>query len=74
MLIKVKVFPNSKTEKIVQKSEDEIQIWVKEKPLRGEANKRVALVLASYFGILKGKVRLVKGSKQKNKIFEIIEK
>ncbi len=70
MLIKVKVFPNSKNEEIIKKSENAFEIFVKEKPLEGRANKAVVKALALYFKIPESKIRLVKGAKQKNKIFE----
>jgi len=70
MLIKVKVFPNSKKEEIVKKAEDNFEVKVRAKPIRGEANKRIIKVLASYFGISESKIKLIKGFKQRNKIFE----
>lgn len=71
MLIKVKVFPASKEERIIKKKEDSFEVKVKEKPIRGEANKAVIDVLSNFFNIPKNKVKLVKGFKQRNKIFEI---
>ncbi|UZE92943.1 MAG: DUF167 domain-containing protein [Candidatus Nealsonbacteria bacterium] len=49
MLIKVKVFPASKEEKIIKKKEDSFEIRVKEKPIRGEANRAVIDVLSNFF-------------------------
>ncbi len=71
MLIKVKVFPNSKKEEIIKKSEDGFEIKVKEKPERGLANKRVIRILSSYFKTPESEIRLVKGFRERNKIFEI---
>ena len=71
MLIKVKVFPNSKKEGIVKKSEDSFEVKVKEKPLKGKANKAVIKVIALHFKIPEGKIKLIKGAKQRNKIFEV---
>jgi len=70
MLIKVKVFPDSKKEKIIKKSEDSFEIWVKEKPIKGQANKAVANLLSGYFNKTK-RIKLIKGFKKKNKIFSI---
>jgi len=70
MLIKVKVFPNSKKEKIIEKSENSFEIWVKEKPVKGQANRAVTNLLSDYFNKSK-KIKLVKGFKKKNKIFSI---
>ena len=71
MLIKVKVFPVSKKEEIIKKSEDSFEIKVKAKPIKGLANKAVINVLSLYFKIPESEIRLVKGFKERNKIFEI---
>jgi len=71
MLIKVKVFPDSKKEEIAKKSEDSFAIKVKEKPREGQANERVFEILSFYFKVPKSKIRLIKGFKERNKIFEI---
>ena len=71
MLIKVKVFPESKDEEILKKSEDSFEIKVKEKAKQGLANKRVSEILYYYFDAPKLKIRLIKGAKQRNKVYEI---
>lgn len=71
MLIKVRVYPNSKTEKVLKKEEDSFEVRVKEKAEGGLANKAVFKILCSYFKISPSKIRLVKGARQRNKIFEI---
>ena len=73
MLIKVKVFPGSKKEEIIKKFKDSFEIKVKERPIKGLANKEVIKILASYFKIQESNIRLIKGFKQRNKIFEIAE-
>lgn len=86
MFIKVKVFPSSKKKEMVKKSpsfalrasedksegkEDSFEIKVKEKPIKGDANKAVVKLLSDYFNLPAGRIRLIKGAKQRNKIFEI---
>ena len=71
MLIKVKVFPNSKKEEIVKKSENSFEVRVREKPIMGQANRAVIKNLAFYFKISESKIRLIKGFRERNKIFEI---
>jgi len=71
MLIKVKVFPNSKKEEIIKKSEDSFEIKVKEKPEKGRANREVVRILSFYFKIPESRIRLIRGFKKRNKIFEI---
>jgi len=73
MFIRVKVFPGSKKEEIIESSESSLEIKIREKPERGEANKRLILVLASHFKVPKSKIRLIKGFKQRAKIFEIVK-
>ena len=73
MIIKVKVFVNSKKSEIIEKSENNFEIKVKEKPQNNLANERVKVLLASYFKISENSVKLLKGRKQKNKIFKIKE-
>lgn len=70
-LIKVKVFPESKEEEIIKKKQDSFEIWVKERPVRGQVNQAVIRVLSEYFKVDLNKIRLIKGFKQRNKIFEI---
>ena len=41
MLIKVKVFPDSKKEKIIKKSEDSFDVEVKARAQGGKANREV---------------------------------
>lgn len=71
MLIKVRVFPNSKKKEIIKKSGDSFDIKVKARPMMGEASKEAGQALAFYFKIPESKVKLIKGFKQRNKIFEV---
>lgn len=73
MLIKVKVFPNSKKEEVIQKSSDSFEVKVRAKPIEGKANQAVISVLASFLKIPENKLQLVRGSKTRNKIFKIYE-
>jgi uncharacterized protein len=75
MLIKVKVTPNSKKDEIVKKKkDDEFEVRAKEKAEEGRANRAVIKVLADYFRVDELKIKLIKGFKERNKIFEIKEK
>jgi len=71
MLIKVKVFPESNRKEIIKKSEDSFEVKVKEKPIMGLANRGVIKILSSYFKIPESRIKLIKGLKKRNKIFEI---
>ena len=69
MLIRVKVFPKSKEEKIIKKAKDKFEIKVREEAKRGEATKKVIKIISSYFP--GSEVRMIKGSRERSKIFEI---
>ncbi|MDO8435884.1 MAG: DUF167 domain-containing protein [bacterium] len=71
MFIKIKVFPNSKENKIIKRGSDSFNVYVREKPKEGRANRAVINILSSRLNIPAGKLKLVKGSRQQNKIFEI---
>jgi hypothetical protein len=71
MLIKVKVQAGVRKEELVKKSEDAFEVKVREKAEKGMANKRTREILAKHFKVSLSKIFLIKGSKEKNKIFEI---
>ena len=71
MLIKVKAFPNSKRGEIVKKSKHSYEVKLKEKPIKGRANKALVEILSLYFKTPKVNIRLIKGFKERNKILEI---
>ena len=71
MLIKVKVYPGAGKEEFIKKSEDNFEIWVKEKPIKGQANRAVINSLIKYLNIERRNIRLIKGGKSRNKVFEI---
>lgn len=56
---------------MIKKNEDAFEAKVREKAERGMANKRTRMVLAEYFKVPLSKIILIKGSKERNKIFEI---
>lgn len=72
MLIKVKVTPDAKKDEMVKRSEDSYLVKVREKAEGGMANMKVKQILARYFKVSEGKIRLIKGGKRPNKIFEIL--
>ncbi|MFH1714347.1 MAG: DUF167 domain-containing protein [Candidatus Nealsonbacteria bacterium] len=71
MLIRVKVFPSSKKEEILKTANGGFKVRVKEKPIKGLANKGVVRALSAYFKISESKIRLVKGFRKRNKMFEV---
>lgn len=71
MLIKVKAFPGSKKQEIVKKSEDAFDVHVREKPVQNQANQAIIEALSDYFKVSKSGIKIVKGFKERNKIFLI---
>lgn len=66
--IKIKTHPGSSREKIVKISEDNYEIWIKEKPLDGKANAYLEKFLKKEF---KKPVKIISGLSSRNKIAEI---
>jgi len=73
MLIRVKVFPNSRKQEVVRKSDDSFVIKIKEKAEKGRANQKVLEILSNSFKIEKQKIKLTRGAKKRNKVFVIKE-
>jgi uncharacterized protein YggU (UPF0235/DUF167 family) len=71
MLIHVKVFPASLKQEVIKKSEDSLEVKVISKPERGMATEETAALLSTYFKVSRTSVRLIKGAKLRNKLFEI---
>jgi len=71
MLIRVKAFPKSGREEVVE-GNGELRAYVKAAPEGGKANAAVAKLLAAHFGVHPSAVRLVSGATSRRKAFEII--
>ncbi len=72
MRIAVKVIPNAREEK-VEMDNNKLKVYVRAKPVRGEANKSVIEILAKHFGIKKSKIRILKGFSSREKIVEVLK-
>jgi hypothetical protein len=71
MKIQVKVIANSSQEKI-EKTSEGLKIHLKEKAVKGKANKALIEMLAEHFGKKKSEVNIIKGQTSNKKIIEII--
>ena len=67
--LKVKVHADEKKNKIVQKSADSFEIWVKVPAEQGRANEAVRAILAEHIGVPENKLSLIKGATSPAKIF-----
>ena len=52
--------------------EDQINIGIKSKPIKGEANKEIIKKLAKHFGVSTTLVQIKSGHKSQEKIIEIL--
>ncbi|PIP69181.1 hypothetical protein CO033_02540 [Candidatus Nomurabacteria bacterium CG_4_9_14_0_2_um_filter_32_10] len=71
MYIRVKVSPNAKKEIFKKINEDHFEISVKEKAERNMANKKVLEIVANYFKVENGKVRIVNGHRSLTKLLVV---
>ena len=71
MLIRVKTFPSSAKEEIIEVQKDSFRVFVREEARGGMATEAVKVALAKYFKIPVFKIKLIRGGKERNKIFEI---
>lgn len=67
--IKVKVHADEKKNKIVQKTPDTFEIWVKAPAQEGRANEAVRALLAEHLQLPENKLSLIKGATSPAKIF-----
>lgn len=74
MIVKVKVLTNEKKEGVALIKGDKFEIKVNAKPKQGLANERVKEILSGYFNLPKNKVKLIKGLRRRNKIYQIYDK
>lgn len=71
MKISVTVKTKSKKEGVEKISDHSFVVRINTPPIEGKANIRVIELLAKYLGQPKTQIRLVKGHKSKNKVFDI---
>lgn len=71
MLIKVKVIPDQTNEQIVKNGDDSYNVYLREPPKRGMANKRLVAVLLENIHPKPKCVRIVSGHLSQSKIIEV---
>ena len=70
MIYKVKV---EFSKEFLEIQDNQINIGIKSKPVKGEANKEIIKKLAKHFGISTALVHIKSGHKSKQKIIEILQ-
>lgn len=74
MLLSVFVKANSKKGPLIQQLDAKnLVIFVRQPATEGKANETVIKLLAEHFGVAKSEVKLVRGTKSKQKLFEIMK-
>jgi len=68
----VKAKPDSYNDKVEKIDDMHFVVETREPPIRGRANQAIIRLLADYFKIPAFKIRLIRGAREKSKIFEII--
>lgn len=70
MIIKIKVIPKAKKEKI-EEIEGVLKVYLTAPAQEGKANKKLIEVLAEYFKIKKYNLQIIRGLKSRDKTIEI---
>jgi len=71
MKINVKVIANSSKDSIEEISESDYKVHLKEKAVKGKANKALVELLAKHFQIKKNQIRIAAGLKSNYKSIDI---
>ncbi len=69
MKIQVRVHPRARRER-VQRG-DVWEVWVREAPEKGMANRRLVELVAEELGVPKTKIRIIRGAASRNKLLEV---
>lgn len=74
MIYEIAVKPNSKKGPLVVANPDSnhLTVYLREKPVDGEANAALIKHLAKYFGIAKSRIAIKTGSRGRQKLVEIL--
>ncbi|MGB2661311.1 MAG: DUF167 domain-containing protein [Candidatus Omnitrophota bacterium] len=72
MKLKVKVFPKSSREELVETG-GVIKVYVKAAPEKGKANKALIALVAKEYGVKKSKVVILRGETGRNKLLEVLK-
>lgn len=68
----IKVRPNSRVEAVEKVNDKEFNVKVNAPAKEGRANQAVVELLSGYFDVPKSRISIIKGSKSKIKIVELI--
>ncbi len=70
MKLYIRVIPNARRNKVVMDG-NRLKVYLTAPPVEGKANKALIEFLAGHFGVKKGRVKILRGEKSRDKIVEI---
>lgn len=73
MIYEVVVKPNSKKGPLVIADNNALTVYLREKPVDGEANTALIKILSKHFGVAKSGVVIKTGSRGRKKLVEILQ-
>lgn len=73
MIYEVTVKPNSKKGPLVIENGQDLTIYLREKPIDGEANAALIKFLAKHFHVAKSCIRIKTGARGRRKLVEVCE-
>ncbi len=71
-IYRIKVIPNSKVNKIVERQDNFLKIKLTAPAHEGKANKALVNFLAQEFKLAKNKIKIISGEKSREKVIEFI--
>lgn len=71
-MIRVKVIANSSKDSIERISDEEFRVHLKEKAIKGKANKALIELLSEYFGKKKSQIKIIRGQISNIKYIEVL--
>lgn len=71
MKLNIVATPNSKNSEVIKIDESNYKVKVNAPASEGKANKRLIELLSDYFNVSKSSIKILKGSKSRNKIVNI---
>lgn len=72
MIYEITVKPSSKKGPLILEEGNKLTVFLREKPVDGEANAALVKLLAKHFGVSKGQVTIKTGARGRNKLIEIM--
>ncbi|MBI5699624.1 YggU family protein [Candidatus Saganbacteria bacterium] len=70
MLVKIRVVPNAKQNKIVEEK-DRLKVYLSAPPVEGKANKALVELMAEHYHVKRSQVTILRGQKGREKLIEV---